>query len=77
MLLKVVPLSNVADNGGIVTTYGLLDTAAVSSMITSQLAEKLKLQCGQKNFFFTSCGFLIPFNRANAQRVFHGFHIAL
>ena len=45
VLLKVVPLSNVADNGGIVTTYGLLDTAAVSSMITSQLAEKLKLQC--------------------------------
>ena len=44
VLLKVVPLSVIADNGAIVTTYGLLDTAAVSSMITSQLAEKLKLQ---------------------------------
>ena len=32
---------------------------------------------GQKNFFFTSCGSLIPFTRANAQWVFHGFHIAL
>ena len=32
---------------------------------------------GQKNFFFTSCGSLIPFTRANAQSVFHGFHIAL
>ena len=44
VLLKVVPLSVVADNGAIVTTYGLLDTAAVSSMITSKLAEKLKLK---------------------------------
>ena len=28
-------------------------------------------------FFFTSCGSLIPFTRANAQWVFHGLHIAL
>ena len=32
---------------------------------------------GQKNFFFTSCGSLIPFTRANAQWVFRGFHIEL
>ena len=32
---------------------------------------------GQKKFFYTSCGSLIPFTRANAQWVFHGFHIAL
>ena len=32
---------------------------------------------GQKKFFFTSCGSLIPFTRANAQWVFHGFLIAL
>ena len=38
-LLKVVPRSVVADNGAIATTYGLLDTAAVSYMITSQLAK--------------------------------------
>ena len=44
VLLKVVFLSVVADNEAIVTTYGLLDIAAISSMITSQLAEKLKLQ---------------------------------
>ena len=31
----------------------------------------------QKNFFFTSCGSLIPFTRANAQWVFHGLHKAL
>ena len=30
-----------------------------------------------KEFFFTSCGSLIPFTRANAQWVFYGFHIAL
>ena len=29
------------------------------------------------DFFFTSCGSLIPFTRANAQWVFHGLHIAL
>ena len=29
-----------------------------------------------KEFFFASCGSLIPFTRANAQWVFHGLHIA-
>ena len=32
---------------------------------------------GQKKFFFTSCGSLISFTRANGQWFFHGFHIAL
>ena len=33
---------------------------------------------GQKIFFFTSCGSLIPFTRANAQWDIHGFnYIAL
>ena len=31
----------------------------------------------KKKFFFTSCGSLIPFTRAYAQWVFHGFLIAL
>ena len=44
MLLKVVPLCVVAENGAVVSTYGLLDTAAVSSLITSSLAERLQLQ---------------------------------
>ena len=30
---------------------------------------------GQNNFFFTSCGSLIPFTRANAQWVFHWFSL--
>ena len=30
-----------------------------------------------KEIFFASCGSLIPFTRANAQWVFHGFLIAL
>ena len=28
----------------------------------------------KKDFFFTSCGSLIPFTRANAQWVIHGFN---
>jgi len=39
VLLKVVPLS--VKNGNIISTYGLLDTATVSSLITSHLAERL------------------------------------
>ena len=27
-----------------------------------------------KDFLFTSCGYLIPFTRANAQWVIHGFN---
>ena len=30
-----------------------------------------------KDFFFTSCGSLIPFTRANAQWVIHGLNLAL
>jgi len=44
VLLKVVPLCVVAENGAVVSTYGLLDTAAISSLITSSLAERLQLQ---------------------------------
>ena len=44
VLLKVVPLCVVSENGTVVSTYGLLDTAAVSSMITSNLATRLQLQ---------------------------------
>ena len=40
VLLKVVPVRVLSDNGNaiIITTYGLLDSAAVSSLITSDLA---------------------------------------
>jgi len=42
--LKVVPLRVTAENGRTLTTYGMLDSAAVSSMITSNIADKLQLQ---------------------------------
>lgn len=44
VMLKVVPVRVVTESGKEVTTYALLDTAAVSSMITSQLAQELQLQ---------------------------------
>ena len=43
VLLKVIPVKIIANNGTAVTTYGLLDSASVSSLISSQLAERLKL----------------------------------
>ena len=44
VLLKVVPVSIAAKNGIVVSTYGLLDTGAVNSLITSKRAERLQLQ---------------------------------
>ena len=44
VLLKVVPVSIAAKNGIVVSTYRLLDTGAVNSLITSKLAERLQLQ---------------------------------
>ena len=39
---------------------------------------RLSYEAGQrKKGTISSCGCLIPFTRANAQWVFHGFHIAL
>ena len=41
-----MPVRVLSDNGNaiIITTYGLFDSAAVSSLITSDLAQKLQLQ---------------------------------
>ena len=44
MLLKLVPLRVIAENGRTLTTYGMLDSAAVSSLIISNIADKLELQ---------------------------------
>ena len=44
VLLKVVSLRVVSENGTVVSTYVLLETAAVSSMITSHLQQHLLLQ---------------------------------
>ena len=44
VLLKIVPLRVIADNGNSLTTYGLLDSAAVGSMITSNRMRRLQLQ---------------------------------
>ena len=41
VLLKVVPLRLIAENGNTRTAYGLLDSAAVSSIITSNLVGRL------------------------------------
>ena len=44
VLLKVIPLRVTAENGRTLTTYGMLDSAAASSMITSNITDKLQLQ---------------------------------
>ena len=44
VLLKVVPVHVLSESGLALSTYGLLDTAAVSSMISSHIAAKLELQ---------------------------------
>ena len=44
VLLKVVPLRVTAENGRTLTTYGMLDSAGASSMITSNITDKLQLQ---------------------------------
>ena len=43
-------------------------------LLTSVGIEPTTSGLDQKNFFFTSCGSLIPFTRANAQWVIHGFN---
>ena len=43
VLLKVVPLCVVAENGTVSRTLGLLDTGAVT-LITSNFADRLQLQ---------------------------------
>ena len=44
VFLKVVPLRVIAENGRTLTTYGMSDSAAVSSLIISNIADKLELQ---------------------------------
>ena len=44
--------------------------------VTVDLIRRSWVRCPprSKDFFFTSCGSLIPFTRANAQWVIHGFY---
>ena len=61
----------------LLTSVGIEPT---TSGLDLPLLCRLSYEAGQRKtlfFFFTSCGSLIPFTMANAQRVFHGFHIAL
>ena len=44
VLLKAVPVRVVSESGLTLSTYGLLDTDAVSFMINSRIAAKLELQ---------------------------------
>ena len=39
----------------------------------SEIIKRERFPPRSKDFFFTSCGSLIPFTRANAQWVIHGF----
>ena len=43
-MLKVVALGVTAENGRTLTTYAMLDSTAVSSMINSNIVDKLQLQ---------------------------------
>ena len=74
------PLGVSPSKGNQGTTRGkekILLTSVGIEPTTSGLDLPLLCHRGKKNFFFTSCGSLIPFTRANAQWVFHGFNIAL
>lgn len=44
VMLKVVPLRVIGPNGRTITTYALLDSASVTTMITSKLAQTLQLK---------------------------------
>ena len=44
VLLKVAPLRVTAENGRTLITYGMLDSAIFSSIITSNIADKLQIQ---------------------------------
>lgn len=48
VLLKVVPLRVVSENGTVVSTHVLLDTAAISSMITSHLQQDCNFKESQR-----------------------------
>ena len=58
-LLKVVPLKVTAENGRTLTTYGMLDSAAVGSMITSNVVEKLELKGVPENVELSKVKFQI------------------
>ena len=75
------PLGVSSSKGNQGTTRGkekiLLTSVGIEPTTCRVVGRGLNSHRGQKNFFFTSCGSLIPFTRANAQWAFHGFHIAL
>ena len=70
------PLGVSSSKGNQGTTRGkekIFLTSVGIEPTTSGLDLPLLYHRGQKDFFFTSCGSLIPFTRANAQWVIHGF----
>ena len=49
-------------------------TQMVKQRINSKIKDFFFTKDFFKDFFFTSCGYLIPFTRTNAQWVIHGFN---
>ena len=60
----------------LLTTVGIEPTTSGSDLpLLCRLSYEVgQRKSGSKDFFFTSCGSLIPFTRANAQWVIHGFN---
>ena len=60
----------------LLTSVGIEPTTSRSDLPLLSIPKKFLRNLDSKDFF-ALCGSLIPFTRANAQWVFHGFHIAL
>ena len=67
--MNVVPRSSMNTNGEIRHRRPPDSTVTVEST-----GREFDSHQGQNIFFFTSCGSLIPYTRANAQWVIHGFN---
>ena len=53
VLLKVIPFRVTAENGRTLTTYGMLDSAAASSMITSNITDNCNFKEFQRTLALT------------------------
>ena len=56
-------------------TFSVLPRSSVGRVTVDLIRRSwVRFPPRSKDFFFTSCGALIPFTRANAQWVIHGFN---
>ena len=79
--MNVVPRSTKNTNGEIKvlvlrgTTFSVRPRSSVGRVTVDLIRRSwVRFPPRSKDFFFTSCGSLIPFTRANAQWVIHGFN---